>query len=256
MHVKIIAHRGAPTEAPENTLGSFKLAWKTGADGIEGDFRLTRDGRLVCIHDDTTARVGDRDLPVSKSTLEELRTVDAGVWKDEQWRGERIPTAEEVIATAPPQGWIYFEIKGGAECIEPLRLAMEQTGFDPGRAVVMSFDAGAVAEAARLIPGATKFWITALTDNPRTGAIEPSVIKIINTVRRAGADGLNVGSHPSIDARFVEDLQDAGLACHVWTVDNPDKAAEYIGMGMGAITTNRVGWLRDQLALAGSWTFS
>ena len=70
---RIIAHRGASHDAPENTLAAFRLAWEQGADGVEGDYYLTKDGEVVCIHDATTGRTGDRDLKVASSTLAELR---------------------------------------------------------------------------------------------------------------------------------------------------------------------------------------
>ena len=64
----IVAHRGASFEAPENTLPAFNLAWEQGADAIEGDFLLTKDGHIVCIHDRTTKRFCEEDLEVAKST--------------------------------------------------------------------------------------------------------------------------------------------------------------------------------------------
>ena len=79
--VKIVAHRGASLDAPENTLAAFRLAWSQGADAIEGDFRLTKDGRIACLHDDTTQRTAGLDLTVADSTLAELRELDVGSWK-------------------------------------------------------------------------------------------------------------------------------------------------------------------------------
>ena len=74
----IVAHRGASSDAPENTLPAFRRAWELGADAIEGDFRLTKDGRIVCIHDKDTKRVADAKLVVSDATLAQLRTLDVG----------------------------------------------------------------------------------------------------------------------------------------------------------------------------------
>ncbi len=98
---QVIAHRGASFNAPENTLAAFRLAWQQGADGIEGDFYLTDDGEIVCLHDSDTGRTGDRKLSVGQSTLEQLRTVDVGISKGEKFRGERIPTLAEVLAVVP-----------------------------------------------------------------------------------------------------------------------------------------------------------
>lgn len=69
----IVAHRGASHDAPENTLAAFELAWEQGADAIEGDFHLTQDGHIVCLHDKDTKRTAGKKLVVGKSSLEELR---------------------------------------------------------------------------------------------------------------------------------------------------------------------------------------
>ena len=86
----IVAHRGASYDAPENTIAAFKLAWEQGADIAEGDFRLTADGEIVCIHDQDTARVSDDYLVVSKSTLAQLRRIEVGAWKGKKWAGEKL----------------------------------------------------------------------------------------------------------------------------------------------------------------------
>src|SRR5512140_286258 len=80
-HTLIIGHRGASRDAPENTLESFRLAWEQGADGIEADFRLTADGRIVCMHDETTGRTTGVNLNIADTALKELRRLDAGLWK-------------------------------------------------------------------------------------------------------------------------------------------------------------------------------
>ena len=109
----LTAHRGASHNAPENTMAAFNLAWQENADGIEGDFYLTSDGQIVCIHDATTARTGDIDLTVATSTLAELKAVDVGSWKGSEWSGEQIPTLEEVLSCIPTGKYIQIEIKAG-----------------------------------------------------------------------------------------------------------------------------------------------
>ena len=65
----IVAHRGASQDAPENTIAAFKKAWAQNADGIEGDFYVTKDQQIVCIHDANTERTAGRKLEVANSTL-------------------------------------------------------------------------------------------------------------------------------------------------------------------------------------------
>jgi len=118
----IIAHRGASGEAPENTMDAFKLAWELGADGIEGDFHLTRDGHIVAIHDKDTNKVtkGKNKLIVKKTNLQELQKIDVGSWKNEKYFKARIPTLEEVIDSLPMGKKFFIEIKCGTEIMKPL----------------------------------------------------------------------------------------------------------------------------------------
>ena len=74
----IVAHRGASFDAPENTLAAFRLAWQQGADAIEGDFYLSKDNQIVCIHDADTKRTAVVSRQVAESTLAELRELDVG----------------------------------------------------------------------------------------------------------------------------------------------------------------------------------
>src|ERR1700677_2285230 len=92
---EIIAHRGASYDVPENTLAAFNLAWKEEADAVELDIYLTKDGKIVAIHDETTKRTTGVALNVADSTLAELQQLDAGAWKNAVWKGEQIPSLEQ-----------------------------------------------------------------------------------------------------------------------------------------------------------------
>ena len=101
----VIAHRGASGVAPENTLAAFRKAVELGAGFIETDLQLSRDARLVGLHDETLDRTTDGQGPVSARTLEELRRLDAGSWfrpsslsRNRAFCGERLPTIEEILA--------------------------------------------------------------------------------------------------------------------------------------------------------------
>ena len=94
----VIAHRGASGAAPENTMAAFRKAVELGAGFIETDLQLSRDARLVALHDDTLERTTNGRGPVSSRSLEELRKLDAGSWfrpsghESPPFAGERIPT--------------------------------------------------------------------------------------------------------------------------------------------------------------------
>ncbi len=106
----IFAHRGAKRYAPENTLAAFKLALEQGADGVELDAKLSADGVVVAIHDPTVDRTTDGTGRVSQLPLAALRELDAGSFFSEQFRGEKIPTLEEVFETLGKQALINVEL--------------------------------------------------------------------------------------------------------------------------------------------------
>lgn len=110
--INIIAHRGASAYAPENTLRAFSLAADMGADWFELDCTLTKDDHVIVIHDDSTERTAGKDKRVAAQTLAELKTLDAGAWKDPAFAGERLPTLAEALDLAKARNiGVYIEIK-------------------------------------------------------------------------------------------------------------------------------------------------
>ncbi|TVP97290.1 MAG: hypothetical protein EA381_15460 [Planctomycetaceae bacterium] len=94
---RVVAHRGLLQHAPENTLGNFRACLELNL-GFEFDVLRTRDGELVCIHDDSVDRTTDGQGKVAELTLEEIRQLDAGGWFDARFAGQRVPTIDEVLA--------------------------------------------------------------------------------------------------------------------------------------------------------------
>jgi glycerophosphoryl diester phosphodiesterase len=110
----IIGHRGCRTGFPENTLASFSAAMAVGADMIELDVTLSRDRKVVVIHDDTLNRTTNGSGPVHQTTLQVLKRLDAGSWFDPRFAGEFLPTLEEVLILAGGKILINVEIKSSA----------------------------------------------------------------------------------------------------------------------------------------------
>jgi glycerophosphoryl diester phosphodiesterase len=106
----IIAHRGASAHAPENTLAAFKLALDLGADGVELDAKLTIDGKVVVIHDQTVDRTTGSHGVVREMTLGQLKSLDAGSFFDSGFAHEQIPTLEEVFASIGARTLVNVEI--------------------------------------------------------------------------------------------------------------------------------------------------
>lgn len=241
----IIAHRGASQDAPENTLAAFSLAWEQGADGIEGDFRLTADGEIVCLHDPDTHRVAGIKAVVAESTLAELRQVDVGIQKDLKWEDTRIPTLAQVLVLVPAGKQIFIEIKSGLSIIEPLENVLAESGLQPEQIVLISFVGNVISGVKRKMP---QYKAHLLNVFPEDQKREAGVVGLIRRVKALGADGVDVCCHPKLDRPFVEALHEAGLECHVWTVDDPAEAKRLVEAGVDSITTNRPGFVREVLA--------
>jgi len=241
---EIVAHRGASCDAPENTIAAFNLAFKQGADAVEGDFRLTRDRRIVCIHDETTKRTAGADFMVADSTLDQLRNLDVGSWKDQKWGGERIPTIEEVFATVPPGKKIFIEVKCGPEIILPLGEVISGCEIDSRQIVVISFSEAVVAGVKKRLSGIKAFWLTGYKKDRISGEWKPSLRQVISTLKKINADGLDSNAHKVVDNNFVKKIRKEQMELHVWTVDKPKEALRFQELGVDSITTNRPAWLK------------
>lgn len=241
--VEIVAHRGASWDAPENTVAAARLGWAQFADALEVDVHLTQDGEVAVIHDDTLLRTTGRDARVDALTLAEIRKLDAGVWKGATWRGERVPSLAEILATVPAGKKIYIELKAANRLAPALKRVVEAGPVGAGEVAFISFEAEALAEVKRAVPGCAAYF---LADTPE-GAPEKRGA-LIALCKEHGFDGLGVSAGWPIDASLVARLRAEGLRLNVWTVNDPKRARELAAAGVASITTDRPGWLREQLA--------
>lgn len=241
----VVAHRGASADAPENTLAAFKLAWELGADAAEGDFHLTADGQIACCHDKTTERTGGQKLVVVESTFDELQAVEVGSWKDERFRGERIATLGDVLATVPADKVFYVEVKCGPEIVPALGEAITTSGLSADRLRVIAFDKEVIRAVKQALPQYEAYWLSSLRRPKGSETWEPSLEALMATAEEIEADGLDLqGVREVIDTAFVSRCQDAGLSVHVWTVDDPDVAVAFGRAGVASVTTNRPDTIR------------
>jgi len=244
----IIAHRGASYAAPENTLAAFKLAWDEQADGIEGDFYLSADGRIICIHDRTTKRTAGEELTVPEATWEQLQQLDVGKWKAPQYAGERVPALPQVLATVGPGKKIYIEIKCGAEVVPTLVETIKASKLLPEQITVISFQKEVIAQIKQQLPDITANWLTGFKQQ-EDGSWLPAPATIVETLRELKADGVGVGAQRgALTPELATALKEAGFGFHVWTVDDPELAAYLVKLGVDSITTNRPGGLRKELS--------
>ncbi len=243
---EIVAHRGASWDAPENTLRSMRLAWEQGADAIEMDVHLSKDGQIVVIHDSTTQRVAGVNSKVVEQTFNELRKLDVGRWKGPEFAGERIPALSAVLATVPPGKRAFIEIKCGPEIIPALDQTLRDSGLKPEQIVIISFSDAVIAAMKKARPELMAMWIVSL--NNKAGRQPPSAAELVEVARRIHADGLDLSANPDVlTPEYAATIKKARLKLAVWTVNDPRLARRMIEVGVESITTDRPGWLRQQL---------
>jgi glycerophosphoryl diester phosphodiesterase len=245
--VEIIGHRGASHDAPENTLASIRLAWKQNADASETDVHLTKDGQVVVIHDFNTRRVGGRNRKVVEQTLAELKELDIGRWKGEQWAGERVPTLTEYLAAVPAGKRLFIEIKCGPEIVPHLVEVIRNAGKRPEQTCLIGFSYDVMRAAKRELPELKCYWIVELRRNKETGRWSPQLASLIRKAKDAGLDGIDFGDAPVLDREFVSKVKQSGLGVYTWTVDSVQEAKRLEQAGVDGITTNRPGFLKESL---------
>ena len=237
----VVAHRGASAARPEHTLAAYELALQEGADGVECDVRLTRDGHLVCVHDRTVDRTSSGSGLVSEMSLEELRALDFGA----DGESSAVLTLSELISlvldwrSRPTKLFIETKhpVRYGAMVANKVLAELQRFGIATpasaahSRAVVMSFAATAVwriRRAAPLLPtvllGESSRYLggSAATTVGAT-AVGPSV----KTLRE----------HPDL----VDKAAAAGRATYCWTVDDPDDVKLCAELGVNWVATNHPG---------------
>ena len=234
----IIAHRGASHDAPENTLAAVKLAWERGADAVEVDVHLSRDNRILVIHDADTKRTTGVKMVIRESMSSELRTLDA-MYGNKSFRGEKIPFLYEVLETIPEGRILFIEVKTDTVILPYLvRLLVDHPARS--RVVVISFDFNVCEKMKKEIPSIPVYWL----HYTLSGSYKK---KWINKALEAGLEGLNF-RHKGISRDYVEAVHNAGLKMYAWTVDDPEEAARLTEYGIDGITSNRPAWLKEQLS--------
>jgi glycerophosphoryl diester phosphodiesterase len=224
----IIAHRGAAGHAPENTLVAFERAVELGTGFIETDLHLTRDGQFIAIHDGTLDRTTNGKGTVHEFTLAEIRKVDAGLWYDRSYMGQRIPTLEEVLEFGRKHDVVfYLEVKYEAAWgMHHALVAALQKSQSAARTIVISFDPKTIA-AIRSLDASLMIGIL----------VEDTKIDAVKAALDAGARQLCPKS-TLVTKKLVEQAHEAGLQVVTWTVNQVEEMQSVIATGVDGIMTD------------------
>ncbi len=226
----IWAHRGSRTEAPENTMEAFRLAISQGADGIELDVHLTKDGEVVVAHDETVDRVSNGTGRIVDMTLAELRTLDFSKGFP-SFSPAEIPTLSEVCELiAPTSLSINVEIKSGVvlyEGIEKKVMEIVNRHGISSRVLYSSFNHYSLMALKSLDPSVKigLLYSEALVDPQLYAA-------------RIGADAIHPFYPTLISPGVVQGCKALGIKIHPWTINNSEHISAAIALGVDAIITD------------------
>lgn len=226
----IYAHRGNSSKYPENTLSAFKSAITSGADGIETDVHLTKDGVLVITHDEEISRVSTGRGMVKDMTLDELRQFDFGAFKGDAFKGELIPTLDDLLDLLEGNTVLLnIEIKMGFILYPGLEAKLYEKIKARGfldRTIFSSFNHYSLAMLKKM------------DVNVKTGALYQSgLYEPHNYAKTFGADAL----HPyylAFDSSLLEDCHKNKIKVNLWTVNNATQARAFLGMGIDGVITD------------------
>lgn len=228
----VIGHRGASAYAPENTLAAFRLALEQGADGVELDAKLSADGHIVVIHDQTVDRTTGAAGRVREKTLAELRMLDAGGWFHPFFAGERIPTLEEVLEEVGSRCLVDIEITNYATPFDPLpiRIAALVRRFGlQDRVILTSFFPSNLYRAGRSLPGVA---LGQLAYKGALGALARG------RVGRWFAPRLLLPYSTDITPQSLQRARAAGRRVIAWTVNETQHAGRLLAWGVDGIITD------------------
>jgi glycerophosphoryl diester phosphodiesterase len=219
-----IAHRGASGGFPENTLVAFRAAIEAGANMCELDVQLTRDGAMVVIHDERVDRTTDGSGAVAAKLLAEIKQLDAGKSFGSRFKGEGIPTLEEVFDLVDGRCGLNIELKAAG--LETQVSDLVRLRGAAGTTLISSFDWEAMARIRHIAP------------ELRVGLLASRwPARLIGAATEIKADAIN----PRFDM-VTEDLcvaaHDRGINVYAWTVDEPATMRRLIADGVDGIVTN------------------
>ncbi|MCX2948604.1 glycerophosphodiester phosphodiesterase family protein [Lentzea sp. NEAU-D7] len=226
----IVAHRGASTDRPEHTIGAYELALEEGADGLECDIRLSKDGELVCVHDRTLARTSSGRGTVSALTLDELKKFDYGSWHRHGQPAGLLVLDELLELVKNTDVELFVETKHPVryrnEVERKLAEALKRYGLD-SQIVMMSFSPTAVKAFREHAPDIRTVLLLDRLGRYRGGAL-PSF-----------ADYTGPGVHVlRNDPGYVDRARRAGHETYVWTVDGAEDVALCRDLGVRYLATN------------------
>lgn len=247
----ITAHRGEPKIAPQNTAEGIKLAFELGAQMIETDFHLTKDGTMLCMHAQIDLKsVWNIDKKPVDMTLDDIFSSKlANPEKfDKKYANCRIPTIDEVFAAIPKDKFAEIEIKYyGKTFADKIDAARKKAGLSTKNLMITSSHDSFLKDFKAKYP---EYEMQLVCIMPRKkGVPNPTPEEIIKRLKNAGASKVAIGNYKAIDAAYVKKLKDAGYMVGVWQVNTVSELLYAIELGVDKIYSDRASAIRKEYEL-------
>ncbi len=238
----IIAHRGDSAHRPENTLASFASALEQGADLVEFDIQLTKDGQVVVIHDATLDRTTSGKGRVSELTLAEIRSVSAGYPErfGAEFAGQRVPVLAEVLGLLRGRAKAMIEIKSDSvtdredDGVEARMLAEVRHAGVQDDVALLSFDRRALARCRSLAPELVRGHLF----------YRATPAEVLEGARQV-ASRLVMPEKGMLSEDLRDQVKKAGLLLATWVVDDPEELQALAHFDLYGVGTNRPGVLLE-----------
>ena len=235
----IVAHRGYPSKAIENTIESFRIAFECGADFVEGDFWLSSDREIVCIHDENLLRVTNKtnSLNITNSNLSSIKSVD---FFNEKFNQRLvIPTLEEVLEIIPPEKGLFIELKDHRlELVDVLKLKLKKINFKSERLRIISFHPSSLKYSKSVLPEIKTHllfdWLL-VREKCKNKIVFHRFLHLLNEIH---CDGININYSPNSNEEFVRKIKDSGFEIGVYDANDENSLLKTIGLDVDFITTD------------------
>ena len=222
----VIAHRGASSYAPENTLAAFDLAIRMGVSHIELDVHATIDGHIVVIHDDTVDRTTNGSGPVASHPLVALAELDAGSWFEGRFAGERIPTFADVLERYKGRVHIHTEIKGHSAHLSQRTADLVRRHGMVDQVTITSFQRTRLEETRAYAPELPTGWLV--------GEVSDAIVA---EARAMGLTQLCPRAN-TVTPELVHRLHVEGFLVRAWGVATEDLMRQVVKAGADGMTVN------------------
>lgn len=253
--IRMHSHRGEADFAPQNTVEAIKLAYDMGAEMIETDFSITKEGIMVCIHgknelkkfwniDKNPQDLTAEDIKNAKNTLTP-RKPNESVY-DAKYANVKLPTIDDIFAVIPKDKRFELEIKGyGKDFADKVEQARIKAGLDYWNILVTSFNPEAIKDFKQKYPKYETLFIVYMGDKKYNWTLE----KIIATAKDVNASQVAVGNYRTVDKNFISALKKAGFKTGVWQVQDLEDLAFAAELGVDRVCSDHAYQLRRKYKL-------